>query len=110
MFRTGTPILAGRLGSTPDDYTRMCIECSVIKPWEDGMRTDGSPGTYEWWYFDAHLDDGTRLVVGFQTKQSTALDKPTSPVIRIDLTLPGGTPLQQLVEPDAETFSASAES
>jgi hypothetical protein len=110
MFRTGIPILAARLGSTPEDYTRMGIERGVIKPWEDGMRTDGSPGTYEWWYFDAHLDDGTRLVVVFQTKQFTDLDKPISPVIRIDLTLPGGTLLQQMVEPDAETFSASAES
>jgi hypothetical protein len=44
----------------------------VIKPWEDGMRIGGSPGTYEWWYFDAHLDDGAKLVVVFLTKQFSA--------------------------------------
>jgi hypothetical protein len=26
------------------------------------MRTDGSRGTYEWWYFDGVLDDGARLL------------------------------------------------
>jgi hypothetical protein len=25
-------------------------------------RTDSSVGTYEWWYFDAHIDDGAKLV------------------------------------------------
>jgi hypothetical protein len=24
---------------------------------EDGIRTSGEKGTYEWWYFDAHLDE-----------------------------------------------------
>jgi hypothetical protein len=24
------------------------------QPWEDGLRTDGGAGTFEWWYFDAH--------------------------------------------------------
>ena len=28
-------------------------------------RTKGAPGTYEWWYFDARLDDGAKLVVVF---------------------------------------------
>jgi hypothetical protein len=39
-----------------------------IAQWEDGAGTDASAGTYEWWYFDAHLADGAKLVVqhGFQ--------------------------------------------
>jgi hypothetical protein len=43
VFRTSTPILATRFGNTPEDCARMDIEHGVIKPWEDGMRTDGSP-------------------------------------------------------------------
>jgi hypothetical protein len=73
------------------------------------MRTDGSRGTYGWWYFDAHLDDGATLVVVFLTKEFTALKKPLSPVIRIDLTLPDGTSVQTVVELDAGTFSAATE-
>jgi hypothetical protein len=101
--------LPARLGSTPDDYARIGIERRAIKPWEDGMRTDGSRGTYEWWYFDAHLDDGAKLVVVFLTKEFTALNRPLSPTIRIDLTLPDGTSLQKIRESAAETFSASTE-
>ncbi|MDP9185254.1 MAG: hydroxyneurosporene dehydrogenase [Actinomycetota bacterium] len=97
------------MGRTPDDYARLGIEPRAIKPWEDGMRTDGSRGTYEWWYFDATLDDGGKLVVVFLTKEFAAADKPLTPAIRLDLTLPDGTSVQKIVELPAETFSASTE-
>jgi hypothetical protein len=108
MSRTSATAPA-RLGSTPDDYARIGVEPRVIKPWEDGMRTDGSRGTYEWWYFDAHLDDGAKLVVVFLTKEFTDLNKPLGPVVRIDLTLPDGRSVQQIEELPAEKFSASTE-
>jgi hypothetical protein len=109
MSRTSTTTVPAHQGSTPGDYARVGIEARVIKPWEDGMRTDGSPGTYEWWYFDAHLDDGAKLVVVFLTKEFTDLNKSLGPMIRIDLTLPDGTPVRKLVELAADTFSASTE-
>ena len=98
-----------RLGSDPPDYERLGISPEEVQPWEDGRRTDGSPGTYEWWYFDAHLDDGAKLVVVFLTKDITDLGKPLTPTIRVDLTLPDGTALEKLVELDPATYSASAE-
>ncbi|MDX6250199.1 MAG: hypothetical protein QOF10_3559 [Kribbellaceae bacterium] len=98
-----------RMGNTPEDYARFGIEAGSIKPHEDGLRTDGGPGSYEWWYFDAHLDDGAKLVVVFFTKEFTAIDKPLAPMIRIDLTLPDGTTVEKLAEFDAQTFSASTE-
>ena len=109
MSRTSATTVPAVLGSTPDAYARIGIDPDVIKPWEDGMRTDGSPGTFEWWYFDAHLDDGAKLVVVLLTKDFTNLKQPLSPMIRIDLTRPDGTSVSRLVELAAETFSASAE-
>jgi hypothetical protein len=109
MFRATGRSVPARLGTTTDDYERLGIQPHVIKPWEDGMRTDGSRGTYEWWYFDAHLDDGAKLVVVFLTKDFTEFKKPLSPMIRIDLTLPDGTSVQRIVELPAETFAASTE-
>jgi hypothetical protein len=44
------------------DYRRLGITRGLVEPWEDGARTDNRRGTYEWWYFDAHLDDGAKLV------------------------------------------------
>lgn len=101
--------LAARLGSLPQDYERLGLEPGAIKLREDGMRTDGSPGTYEWWYFDAHLDDGAKLVVVFLTKEFTDISRPLAPMIRIDLTLPDGTTVERLAHFDPTLFSASTE-
>ena len=63
--------MAGKLAVTADapaDYERLGLSPTSIKAWEDGARTDGSPGTYEWWYLDAHLADGAKLVVSFMNK------------------------------------------
>ncbi|MBQ8425407.1 MAG: hypothetical protein IJX17_05245, partial [Clostridia bacterium] len=44
---------------------KMGLNKNEVEIWEDGMRTDGSKGTYEWWYFDSHYPDGTILVIFF---------------------------------------------
>jgi hypothetical protein len=109
MFETSTAIVPARLAGTPDDYARLGIDPREIKPWEDGMRTKGARGTYEWWYFDAHLDDGAKLVVVFSTREFSDLNQPLNPGIRIDLTLPDGTAVRKLVTMPADIFSASTE-
>jgi hypothetical protein len=53
------------LASTDADYERYGVARERVEPFEDGARTDGRPGTYEWWYFDAHLEDGAKLVVDY---------------------------------------------
>ena len=55
----------------PDDdlhYKKLGLKKDTVELWEDGMRTDGSKGTYEWWYFDSHYPDGTILVIFFYSK------------------------------------------
>lgn len=46
---------------SPDDYQQLGIE-KEIKTWEDGFRSADLADSFEWWYFDAHLDDGTVVV------------------------------------------------
>jgi hypothetical protein len=106
---THTAPAPARIGSAPEDYARLGISPRPIEPREDGLRTDGSAGTYEWWYFDAHLDDGAKLVVVFYTKDFTSIGGPLAPEIRIDLTLPDGTTADRLVRLDPATFAASTE-
>jgi hypothetical protein len=47
MFRTAATTAPAPLDRTPDDNARIGVEPRGIKPWEDAMRTDGSPGTYQ---------------------------------------------------------------
>jgi hypothetical protein len=100
-----TPL--ARLGSTPEDYQRIGIKPDQVLRWEDGARTDGSAGTYEWWYFDAHLNDGAKLVVVFFTKNFTDINRPLSPMIRIDLDLTDGTSYNKIAVWKTEEFAAS---
>jgi hypothetical protein len=58
----------GKLCSSADDFKKYGIEKDKPQVWEDGQRLDEKDfkhGQYEWWYFDAHLDDGSILVSAF---------------------------------------------
>ena len=85
------------IASSPADYERLGLSPTSIAPWEDGARTDDSAGTYEWWYFDAHLADGAKLVVTFMNKDIAQPQKPLSPLLRLNLDLPDGRHFEKLV-------------
>ena len=102
-----TARLAG-IADAPADYERLGLSRSEIAPWEDGARTDDSPGTYEWWYFDAHLADGAKLVVSFMNKETIAEPKkPLAPVLRLGLDLADGRHFEKLVHYPASAWSAA---
>lgn len=104
-----TPSALVTMASTDADYASLGVTRGEIAPWEDGARTDGRAGTYEWWYFDAHLDDGSKLVVVFMDKELTAPQKPLDPLIRIDLDLPDGRSFQKLRSFPPASYSATAD-
>jgi hypothetical protein len=91
------------MASSPADYQRFGLSPTSIAACEDGARTDDSAGTYEWWYFDAHLADGAKLVVTFMNKEIAEPQKPLSPLLRLNLDLPDGRHFEKLVHypPDA---------
>jgi predicted secreted hydrolase len=94
------------MADAPDDYTRLGLG-PFVEPWEDGARTDNSAGTYEWWYFDAHLADGAKLVVAFMNKDIAEPNKPLSPLLRLELDLPDGRRFEKLIHFPAEEWSAA---
>jgi hypothetical protein len=89
------------------DYERLGLTRQDIKPWEDGARTDDRPGSYEWWYFDAHLDDGTKLVVVFMDKDLPTPQKPLEPMIRLNLDLADGRSFEKFVTFDPAAWSSA---
>lgn len=76
-------------------YEKLSIYKDSIQVREDGMRTTGKRGTYEWWYFDAHLDDGSKIVIVFFTKPSYKVNGPLNPLSTIDIDWPDGSKIHR---------------
>src|SRR6202035_2112555 len=98
-----------RLADRPADYNRLSIAPDEIAQFEDGQRIGTESGRYEWWYFDAHLDDGATVVVVFYTKPNVSPNKPLAPRITINLTLPDGLRFEKLYDTTADQSTASKE-
>jgi hypothetical protein len=98
---------SARFADEPEDFAKLGIEPGHIDAFEDGMRTRGGPGGYEWWYFDSHLDDGSSLVIVFYTKPQLNPDGELAPFASLELNRPGqpGIRVEAHVSPDA--FAAS---
>ena len=103
---SGTGAAAHTAGS-PEEFARLGLSPTVIEPWEDGARTDGGRGTYEWWDFDFSLDDGSTLVVVFLTKDFTRPNAPLAPVVTFSFDSPDGTTVSRAVTTGAAEFSAA---
>jgi hypothetical protein len=95
------------MASSAADYERLGLSPTSIAPWEDGARTDDSAGTYEWWYFDAHLADGAKLVVTFMNKEIAEPQKPLSPLLRLELDLRDGRHFEKLMHYPPGEWSAA---
>ncbi len=102
--------------TTPESIQREGLTENVA-PWEDGQRIDSGPGSFEWWYFDAHFDDpstesgarGATAVIVFTTKPLLDRKGPLKPNIQLTITRPDGTKLAQYPIFPPDQFSAAAE-
>lgn len=98
------------LADRPKDYERFGISPDHIEVREDGMRADSTmEGFYEWWYFDAHLDNGAKIVVTFFTKDAASPNTGLQPRIEFDLDLPDGRSLHKQATFSADQFTAATD-
>ncbi|NPA69103.1 MAG: hypothetical protein GXO50_10880 [Chlorobi bacterium] len=97
-----------KLAYVSDDYEKYGLKPGNIPEIrEDGIRTGGKKGTYEWWYFDAHLEDGTAIVIIFYTKPFTEIKKGLTPFISINIDRTDGTSIKKPYYGKIENFFAS---
>jgi hypothetical protein len=74
------------------------------------MRTTGEKNTYEWWYFDTHLDDGSSMVVVFYTKPFIeGVGKGLAPYVSVELDRPDGAHQQWEIKADPADFHAATD-
>lgn len=102
-----TTELTARFADAPEDFARFGIEPGHIDVFEDGMRTRGGPGSYEWWYFDAHLNDGSSLVIVFYTKPQLNPAGELAPFASLELDRPGQPPIRVEAHVSPNGFTAS---
>ncbi len=71
----------------------MAREGLAIEPasWEDGLRAETGRGSFEWWYFDAHFDDGSTAVIVYATKPLLERGGPLKPMLSFAVTRPDGS-------------------
>jgi len=97
-----------KIAYVSNDYKKFNLkQGNIPEEWEDGIRTNGVKGTYEWWYFDAHLDDGTTIVIVFYTKPFTDIKKGLIPFISINIDRADGTSIKKAHYGKLDEFSAS---
>lgn len=93
-------------GDSPEIMKKVGLDVSVAL-WEDGMRCDTGPGFFEWWYFDAHFDDGSTAVIIYLTKPFTERTGPLKPGVNIVINTPDGRALSGFPMFNPAQFSAS---
>ena len=78
-----------------------------LKPVDDGLHmVMDERGMYEWWYFDAHLDNGYTLVVFFHASNpNPGLEGKTG--MEIVLLRPDGVRVQKFIPYKKSEFSAT---
>ncbi len=94
------------LTPTPEWMTRDGLTDTVAL-WEDGLRTDIDSPAFEWWYFDAHFDDGSTAVIVFFTKPMLAWKGPANPQVSLTITRPNGDKTVKFFTGSVDQFSAS---
>lgn len=86
-----------RLQKEKQDYLELGLTNNIEK-WEDGLRTTGKFGEYEWWYSDFKLEDGTSLVIVFYTAPVTATSIGFSPCVSFSYTQLDGTLISESID------------
>src|SRR5258708_21825713 len=65
-----------RLAGRPADYQKLGIDPVEVARFEDGQRIGTEKGRYDWWDFDAHLDDHATVGVVFLTNANLRPNAP----------------------------------
>jgi hypothetical protein len=91
-----------------DSLKRMGLETNKVAIWEDGYRASkDEANTFEWWYFDMQLDDGSTFVVTFTNKPHTQPNGPIKPSVLLIYRGTKGQNYRKNISFKADQFSSS---
>jgi hypothetical protein len=98
-----------RAANTPEDFRRWGVTPGTVQPWEDGMRTKPADKSFEWWYLDASLADGSSVVLTFMTKDTMNFGTKLAPWVSLEITDANGKTTTHRVDAEASEFSAATD-
>ena len=99
-----------RRADRTEDFDRFGVDPLSIARSEDGRRSGNGPGRFEWWYFDALLEDGAYVAVLFFTKPFAHPGPALQPAVSISIKRPGKETVTKTLPFAATTFAASEDS
>lgn len=108
----GIPLetVPAKIANSDEDYSRLNLKRHDVAMWEDSCRINGEPGTYEWWYFDSHLNDGSNLVIAIHSKDDMNPDVAHfAPYTTFEFNTPDGKSFSEKVNSTPEEFIFSKE-
>lgn len=105
----GSIMGTARLMSRPEDLQKLGLTPGVVQPWEDGRRDTATPGHMEVWYFDATMDDGTKIVVGFRPINPAGNGGADAPNLNVNITTPDGQEFVDMIQVPAEDSSIASD-
>lgn len=98
-----------RAANQPEDYEYWGVKPNRVEPWEDGMRTKPEDKSFEWWYLDASMDDGSSVVLTFMTKDAMNFGTELKPWVSLEWTDQSGQTTTYRVDVSATAFEAATD-
>lgn len=95
-----------RLRNTPEDNKQLGLKKGEVEVWEDGFRSGHAPGSFEWWYFDAIMEDGSSVSLNLSTKMVGA---DNVPAVTINAATSDGTKYKNVINYTSADGSFSKE-
>jgi hypothetical protein len=98
-----------RAANQPADFKKYHVNPDYVEAWEDGMRTNAADRSFEWWYLDASMNDGSSVVLTYMTKDAMNFGTKLTPWVSFEWTDKAGQTTSWRVDVSPEEFSASKE-
>lgn len=96
------------VGASADHFRKLGLDPHRVAVWEDGLRTSAAEGSFEWWYFDCLLDDGSKLTLEFYTKPPhVSPRRPLTPFVSLSIERPQGVRIRRTATLSAGDFAAA---
>ena len=80
-----------KLATTQEEYKKLGLRKGKPELWENGLRTNGDTGSYEWWSIECEFECGTDINIVFYTKDFFDVEGISCPTAVINVTYPDGS-------------------